>query len=147
MAESASFVLRIGPLAFFSSATDADHVTQYDKSYKGVVKHVPDLLETRSRPYHCVSRWKGSVIATVSKPSKETRPVRLTRREREVLGLIAQGYRSREVAEMLVVSKRTVDFHLANIYHKLQVTNRLQAFRKASELGLIPFHGVGRPKK
>ena len=88
---------------------------------------------------------RGGLI--VSKPVKEARPVRLTRREREVLGLIAQGYRSREVAELLVVSKRTVDFHLANIYHKLRVSNRLQAFRKASELGLIPFQGPGRPKK
>jgi ATP/maltotriose-dependent transcriptional regulator MalT len=81
------------------------------------------------------------------KPLKSSRPVRLTRREREVLSLISQGYRSREVAEQLVVSKRTVDFHLANIYHKLQVSNRLQAFRRASELGLIPFQGPPRAKK
>ncbi|MEO7453268.1 MAG: helix-turn-helix transcriptional regulator [Fimbriimonadales bacterium] len=83
----------------------------------------------------------------MSRIGKETKPIRLTRREREVLGLISQGYRSSEVAEMLVVSKRTVDFHLANVYHKLRVTNRLQAFRKASELGLIPFQGPARPKK
>ena len=37
-----------------------------------------------------------------------------------MLGMIAQGYRSREVAELLVVSKRTVDFHLANIRDKLK---------------------------
>ena len=84
---------------------------------------------------------------TVPKPAKESQPVKLTRREREVLNLIAQGHRSREVAEQLVISKRTVDFHLANIYHKLRVTNRLQAFRKASELGLIPFQGPVRSKK
>jgi DNA-binding CsgD family transcriptional regulator len=83
----------------------------------------------------------------LTRQSKETKAVRLTRREREVLVLIGQGHRSQEVAEMLVVSKRTVDFHLANIYHKLRVSNRLQAFRKASELGLIPFQGPTRPKK
>jgi len=83
----------------------------------------------------------------VAKSGKDAQPVRLTRREREVLGLIAQGFRSLEVAEQLVVSKRTVDFHLANIYHKLRVTNRLQAFWKASELGLIPLQGPARPKK
>jgi ATP/maltotriose-dependent transcriptional regulator MalT len=79
--------------------------------------------------------------------TKRTTPVRLTRRERQVLMLIAQGIPSREVAEQLIVSKRTVDFHLANIYEKLQVSNRLQAFRRASELGLIPFQGQGRVKK
>ena len=83
----------------------------------------------------------------MAKSGKEAQPIRLTRREREVLGLISQGHRSREVAELLVVSKRTVDFHLANIYHKLRVTNRLQAFRKASDLGLIPVQGPVRPKK
>lgn len=82
----------------------------------------------------------------MSKPKQRT-PVRLTRREREILILISQGLPSKEVAEQLIVSKRTVDFHLANIYHKLRVSNRLQAFRKASELGLIPFQGGGRPKR
>jgi DNA-binding NarL/FixJ family response regulator len=66
-----------------------------------------------------------------------TRPVRLTKREVEVLTLIAQGHSSKDAAERLYVSKRTVDFHLANIYEKLQVTNRVQAFRNAVRLGLI----------
>lgn len=67
------------------------------------------------------------------------RAVRLTKREVEVLSLIAQGHSSKEAADALYVSKRTVDFHLANIYDKLQVNNRVQAFRAATRLGLIPF--------
>ena len=39
----------------------------------------------------------------------------------------------------LFVSKRTVDFHLANVYDKLHVNNRVQAFRRATRLGLIPY--------
>jgi ATP/maltotriose-dependent transcriptional regulator MalT len=65
------------------------------------------------------------------------REVHLTKREKQVLDLISQGHSSREAAERLVVSKRTVDFHLANIYDKLQVTNRVQAFRAAMRLGLF----------
>lgn len=65
--------------------------------------------------------------------------VRLTNKEIEVLSLIAQGHSSQEAADELFVSKRTVDFHLANIYDKLQVNNRVQAFRAAMRLGLIPF--------
>ena len=45
--------------------------------------------------------------------------------------------RVKEVADELFVSKRTVDFHLANIYTKLSVTNRLQAFREATRRGLL----------
>lgn len=65
-------------------------------------------------------------------------PVRLTKRELEVLTLVIEGNSSKEAADILCVSKRTVDFHLANIYDKLQVTNRVQAFRRARKLGLIP---------
>jgi DNA-binding NarL/FixJ family response regulator len=64
--------------------------------------------------------------------------VRLTKRELEVLTLVIEGKSSKDVADALYVSKRTVDFHLANIYDKLQVGNRVQAFRRATRLGLVP---------
>lgn len=67
------------------------------------------------------------------------RSVRLTKREVEVLSLISQGHSSKEVAEDLFVSKRTVDFHLANIYDKLNVNNRVQAYREAKRMGLVLF--------
>ena len=67
------------------------------------------------------------------------RTVRLTKREIEVLSLIAQGHTSKEASDLLFLSKRTVDFHLANVYDKLSVSNRVQAFRVATRLGLIPY--------
>lgn len=63
--------------------------------------------------------------------------VRLTKRELEILALIVEGHSSKQVADMLFVSKRTVDFHLDNIYEKLHVTNRMQAMQRASRLGLL----------
>ncbi len=62
---------------------------------------------------------------------------RLTDREREILRLIFDGKCSNEVASVLCVSKRTVDFHLARAYVKLGVSNRFQAFKRAIELGII----------
>jgi DNA-binding CsgD family transcriptional regulator len=70
--------------------------------------------------------------------NQSSRGVRLTPTEVRVLSLIAQGHSSKEAADRLVVSKRTVDFHLANIYDKLQVSNRVQAIRAATRLGLLP---------
>ena len=61
----------------------------------------------------------------------------LTKREREILVLIFEGKSSIEVANIISVSKRTVDFHLSRAYEKLNVSNRFQAFKKAIELGLI----------
>jgi DNA-binding CsgD family transcriptional regulator len=61
-------------------------------------------------------------------------PITLTKREAEVLSLIAEGMSSQEVADKMYISKRTVDFFLANIYEKLQVHNRLQAVLSAMRL-------------
>jgi DNA-binding CsgD family transcriptional regulator len=85
-------------------------------------------------------REPGTLLAVVEQSQEivQFRP-RLTKRQTEVLSLIGQGLKSWEAAEELVVSKRTIDFHLANIYDRLQVNNRVQALRAATRLGLIPF--------
>jgi len=62
---------------------------------------------------------------------------RLTEREEEILRLIFEGNCSSEVATILCVSKRTVDFHLSRAYSKMGVTNRAQAFKRAVELGIV----------
>jgi DNA-binding NarL/FixJ family response regulator len=60
---------------------------------------------------------------------------RLTDRERDVLRLLARGRAYRDIAEELVVSVKTVETHVRNILHKLQVTNRHEAARWAMEHG------------
>ncbi len=61
----------------------------------------------------------------------------LTAREQEVLRLLARGLRNKEMAARLHVSERTINFHLANIYQKLNVSGRTEAMSKALEQGLI----------
>jgi non-specific serine/threonine protein kinase len=61
----------------------------------------------------------------------------LSPRERQVAVLIAQGKSNGEIADELVVSKRTVESHIANILSKLGVTNRAQIVRWAIESGLV----------
>jgi DNA-binding NarL/FixJ family response regulator len=60
----------------------------------------------------------------------------LSNREREVLQLIAQGYKNSEIAERLVLSEKTVRNHITNIFSKLQVADRAQAIIKARDAGL-----------
>ena|SRR5688572_14960018 len=62
---------------------------------------------------------------------------RLTRREREVLVVAAEGLTAREIADRLGVRERTVTTHLARIYGKLGVGNRLAALRIAARSGLV----------
>jgi DNA-binding NarL/FixJ family response regulator len=60
----------------------------------------------------------------------------LTDRERELLGLIAQGYNNSQIAAELVISPKTVSNHITNILSKLQVADRAEAIIKAREAGL-----------
>jgi two-component system response regulator NreC len=64
-------------------------------------------------------------------------PEPLTEREREVLALVAEGLTSREIAERLVVSPRTVDRHRENIMARLNLHGRVQLVKYAIERGLI----------
>ncbi|MCI0519809.1 MAG: response regulator transcription factor [Chloroflexi bacterium] len=60
----------------------------------------------------------------------------LTEREREILGLIAQGLNNGEIATRLVLSGKTVRNHISNIFSKLQVVDRAQAIVRAREAGM-----------
>jgi DNA-binding NarL/FixJ family response regulator len=60
----------------------------------------------------------------------------LTDREREVLGLIAQGHNNNDIARRLGLSLKTVANHVSNIFSKLQVADRAQAIIRAREAGL-----------
>ena len=61
----------------------------------------------------------------------------LSEREFEILALLFEGASSRAIANSLFCSRRTVEFHVAKIYHKLEVSNRVQALRRAALLGIL----------
>ncbi|MGH3055653.1 MAG: LuxR C-terminal-related transcriptional regulator, partial [Gaiellaceae bacterium] len=61
----------------------------------------------------------------------------LTRRERQVLALVAAGQSNRGIAEQLVVSEHTVHRHVANILRKLAVPTRAAAAARATRDGLL----------
>ena len=62
---------------------------------------------------------------------------RLSEREVKVLRLLAEGTTTEEIAELLIISQRTVQTHINHILDKLKVKNRTQAVVKAIELGIL----------
>ena len=62
---------------------------------------------------------------------------RLTQREREVLRLIARGYTYKEVARQLFISVKTVETHVSAVLHKLQLSNRHELTRWATDRRLV----------
>jgi len=74
-------------------------------------------------------------IASVGK-NKDTSE-QLTDREREILKLLAEGHSTREIAQMLVISPKTVERHKTNLMAKLDIHNRLDLFKYALRKGII----------
>jgi DNA-binding NarL/FixJ family response regulator len=72
-----------------------------------------------------------------SERSEEPAMPQLTRRELEILRLVAQGHSNGELAKMLWVTEQTVKFHLSNTYRKLGVANRTEAGHWAHTQGLL----------
>ena len=70
-------------------------------------------------------------------PVVATEPSPLTRREEEILQLIADGYSTSEVAGRLFISGKTVKNHLASVYDKLDARDRTQAVLSAVRIGII----------
>lgn len=61
----------------------------------------------------------------------------LTQREMEILGCIAEGLTTRQIAQRLFISDNTVKSHTSSIYSKLNVSRRTAAVRKAIEMGML----------
>ena len=64
-------------------------------------------------------------------------------REMEVLRLVAEGLQSKEVAQRLGVSPKTVEFHKTRLYKKLGVTGMMAAVRLATRTGLLERYSPG----
>jgi ATP/maltotriose-dependent transcriptional regulator MalT len=62
----------------------------------------------------------------------------LSKRELEILNLLAEGHSNQEIAAKLFISVSTVKTHIQNLFEKLDVKRRIQAIEKARSLNLIP---------
>jgi DNA-binding NarL/FixJ family response regulator len=67
------------------------------------------------------------------------RPAGLTEREAEVIGLLARGLQTKQVARALDISPKTADRHIQNAYRKVGVSTRAAATLFAAEHGLVPW--------
>ncbi len=88
------------------------------------------------------SRTTAAVMRQFASPSepgpRERDKPRLSNREREIVALVAQGFKNKEIAERMFISEQTVKNHLHNIFDKLGVSDRL-------ELALYAIHRNIRP--
>jgi DNA-binding NarL/FixJ family response regulator len=91
----------------------------------GFEKTVEYALSDKKRP--------SPVVPMPEEPSAAQPPVVLTRREREVASLVAQGLTNRQIASELVIGERTVETHVRNLLKKLGLSSRDQVSVRMSE--------------
>ncbi|MBX9426011.1 MULTISPECIES: response regulator transcription factor [Streptomyces] len=101
----------------------------------------PDALAGAIRSVHAghillQPEVAGALLTQDDSPGGTGRGTTLTEREREVLGLIADGRSNREIARALVLSEKTVKTHVSNILMKLDLADRTQAALWAVRHGL-----------
>lgn len=102
------------------------------------LRRVVELLALRTRT---------PLLTTVSVPAQPAGPVdqlALTRRERQVLELLATGASNRRIGRQLSITENTAGVHVSNVLRKLGVANRSEATAVAHRLGLAP-NGGGTP--
>src|SRR5579883_2936344 len=115
----------------------------------------PDLIVKSIRKVHAGEIWLDShttaavmrqfqsgADAVAGGPSKGRERSPLSAREREIVALVAQGYKNKEMAEKMFISEQTVKNHLHNIFDKLGVSDRLELALYAIHKGL---HLAGEP--
>jgi len=109
----------------------------------------PDLIVKSIRKVHAGEIWldsnttaavmqqfavPGDSSAAGHAKARERSP--LSQREREIVALVAQGYKNKEMAEKMFISEQTVKNHLHNIFDKLGVSDRLELALYAIHKGL-----------
>ena len=109
-----------------------DRYVRVDLIASSARKKLPHTqLKLQSLP---AKRQRRPVRTTMLGPECD---VPLTRREIEIIRVLAKGFSTHEVAQQMVISPHTVAQHIKNIYRKLVVRSRVEAVFEASQMGLL----------
>lgn len=111
-------------------------VAQGEKYFSGSIsKVIVDGYLRKVGGHHAPAKQKKHGAKDETTQEKGT--IKLTRREQQILELVTEGLKSKEIAEQLEVSVRTVEAHRFSLMKKVEVHNVVDLTKKAQELGLI----------
>lgn len=96
------------------------------------------LKLTRNKEVIVVKEVAVPAATTFTLNEERLRDLGVTKRELEILELIARGMSNREIAESLFVSENTVKTHSSRLFDKMGARRRTQAVQMGKEFGLIP---------
>ncbi len=105
---------------------------------KSELKDIADIIDTVLKGGAIITPTIAFRVLNTFKQKDNSSLGKLTPKERQILDEMVKGKTIGRVAEFLSVSKYTVQHHVKNIYKKLNVHNRAELVRKASDIGLLP---------
>jgi Response regulator containing a CheY-like receiver domain and an HTH DNA-binding domain len=94
-------------------------------------KEIISFIETLNRGERYLKGQVAEAFFNANGLHKPETESPITKRELEIIQLISEGLRNKEIAEKLSISERTVEFHKQNIYLKLEVNNNVELVKKA----------------
>jgi DNA-binding NarL/FixJ family response regulator len=107
------------------------------------LRDLPDILRRVARRENVIApELERAAVQELGRSVQRARSTSglapsITRRQREVLELLAEGFTMRQIGRRLGISPRTVEAHVTKLYGKLAVRTRLQAIARGSSLGLL----------
>jgi HD-GYP domain-containing protein (c-di-GMP phosphodiesterase class II) len=137
------------PGARLLAAADVFHAMRESRPHRGrrSPEEAAELLSEEARAGRQDSEMVAAVIEAAGQPAPPVeRPAGLTEREAEVVGLLARGLQTKQVARRLGISIKTADRHIQNAYRKIGISTRAAATLFAMEHGLVPGRASADPR-
>ncbi len=139
------------PSARLLAAADAYHAMTEPRPHRDALspKRAADLLGEEARAGRLDGDCVGAVLETAGhRALRIARPAGLTDREAQVVGLLARGLQTKQIARVLGISAKTADRHIQNAYAKIGISTRAAAALFAMQHGLaawgeLPMVGAG----
>jgi HD-GYP domain-containing protein (c-di-GMP phosphodiesterase class II) len=128
------------PAARLLAAVDAYHAMTEPRPHRGPMtsQQAAEALGEQCRAGRLDAELAAAVLEASGQPAvRIERPAGLTEREAEVLGLLARGLQTKQIALALRISPKTADHHIQNVYGKIGVSTRAAAAVFAMEHGLV----------
>ena len=123
------------------ATADSFHAKTEPRPYRETLstEEAAKVLVRRGKEGSLDSAMVKAVVEAAGQPAPDVeRPAGLTEREVEVIGLVARGLQTKQVARKLDISTKTADRHIQNTYRKIGVSSRAAATLFAIENGLVP---------
>lgn len=145
--ELAKKILDVYPemkIGIYSSMLEKEYILNAFKC--GILGYLPktassgeiiDFIVTIGRGERYVRGIVADILFANDHFAEKQQQFKITKRELEILQLVLNGFKNREIADKLTIAERTVEFHKQNIYLKLEVTNSVDLYKAAMRLNLL----------